>query len=209
MNTSDPTTRGHTTVRRDVISDVDYFYKDAERFQLAMLATRDAVRDWNLITNVQSWSNAAFTLFGYAPNNIEPGIEFWRARVHPSDHAAIDSLQTALHDSSIHHWTCEYSFRREDGIYVCVLDRSYIVRDSEGIAVRLVSVLFDITARKLAREQVKIALTESEGRFRLLTEAIPQQVWTADPDGSLNYVNKRVTDYFGMNLEDVLGTGWT
>jgi diguanylate cyclase (GGDEF)-like protein/PAS domain S-box-containing protein len=48
----------------------------------------------------------------------------------------------------------------------------------------------------------------SEDHFYRLTSTIPQQVWTAKPDGSLDYVSQRVTDYLGCSVEAVLGTGW-
>lgn len=47
-----------------------------------------------------------------------------------------------------------------------------------------------------------------EQRFRLLTEAIPQQVWTAQPDGRLDYVNQRILDYFDRSFEEMIGWGW-
>ncbi len=59
------------------------------------------------------------------------------------------------------------------------------------------------------REQAARALVEaSEKRFRLLTETIPQHVWTALPDGRLTYANQRVYDYFGCPGEQILGLGW-
>ena len=44
--------------------------------------------------------------------------------------------------------------------------------------------------------------------FRKLCEAIPQQLWVADPTGALTYVNKRVTEYFSVSAEEIIGTGW-
>jgi PAS domain S-box-containing protein len=52
------------------------------------------------------------------------------------------------------------------------------------------------------------ALRESEARYHSLIEAIPQQVWTARPDGTLDYVNRRVLDYFDCQPSDVLGWEW-
>jgi PAS domain S-box-containing protein len=39
-------------------------------------------------------------------------------------------------------------------------------------------------------------------------ETIPSLVWRARPDGNIEYVNKRVLDYFGAPLGDIAGWGW-
>ena len=52
------------------------------------------------------------------------------------------------------------------------------------------------------------ALTSSEQELRLLVEALPALVWRAAPEGNIEYVNKRVLDYFGAPLGEVIGWGW-
>ena len=52
------------------------------------------------------------------------------------------------------------------------------------------------------------ALTSSEQELRLLVEAIPALVWRAGPEGNIEYVNKRVLDYLGAPLSEVIGWGW-
>jgi PAS domain S-box-containing protein len=52
------------------------------------------------------------------------------------------------------------------------------------------------------------SLAESEARFHFLLNAIPQQVWTAGPDGALNYVNKVVSNDFGKSQDEIVGHGW-
>ena len=51
-------------------------------------------------------------------------------------------------------------------------------------------------------------LQESEQRFRVLTEALPQLVWTAQPNGELDYVNQRVLDYFDRPSSEIVGWNW-
>jgi PAS domain S-box-containing protein len=50
---------------------------------------------------------------------------------------------------------------------------------------------------------------ESEERYRFLAEAQPDQIWTAMPNGELDYVNQRVLDYFEVAFSDMVQDGWT
>ena len=58
------------------------------------------------------------------------------------------------------------------------------------------------------RNRAEEALTSSEQELRLLVEAIPALVWRAGPEGNIDYVNKRVLDYLGAPLSEVIGRGW-
>jgi PAS domain S-box-containing protein len=51
-------------------------------------------------------------------------------------------------------------------------------------------------------------LTIPEQKLRLLLDAIPTMVWTAGPEGDIGYVNKRVLEYLGTTLGEVIGRGW-
>jgi PAS domain S-box-containing protein len=67
------------------------------------------------------------------------------------------------------------------------------------------SVFFrDVSEAHHARQR----LEESEARYRTLAEAIPQQVWTALPDGDLDWVSPQVSRYFGRPPEAIVGQGW-
>ena len=60
------------------------------------------------------------------------------------------------------------------------------------------------TDRKRAEE----ALRESEQRWRNLTEALPQLVWTATPDGSCDYFSTQWTQHTGVPESELLGWRW-
>jgi diguanylate cyclase (GGDEF)-like protein/PAS domain S-box-containing protein len=76
----------------------------------------------------------------------------------------------------------------------------------------LVLTLAIVTAfvdRLLAADKALIELSrENESHFRTLAEAIPQIVWTAQPDGNVDYINKRWRDYTGLDLERTQNHGW-
>jgi len=52
-------------------------------------------------------------------------------------------------------------------------------------------------------------LTESEGRFRVIMETMPQIAWTNWPDGEIAFFNKHWYDYTGLSEAQSLGWKWT
>ncbi|MDQ3817919.1 MAG: PAS domain-containing protein [Acidobacteriota bacterium] len=44
--------------------------------------------------------------------------------------------------------------------------------------------------------------------YRHLADAMPQIVWTARPDGYVDYYNRRWFDYTGLTREKTEGWGW-
>ncbi|MCA1596224.1 MAG: PAS domain S-box protein [Chloroflexi bacterium] len=58
------------------------------------------------------------------------------------------------------------------------------------------------------RQQVEKTRLASEEQYHALADAMPHMVWTARPDGELDYYNQRWFDYTGTTLVETLGQGW-
>jgi PAS domain S-box-containing protein len=56
---------------------------------------------------------------------------------------------------------------------------------------------FRAAARSAELEKSNAELRESRQRLHLLTEILPQQIWSAKPDGSIDYCNQRLLEYVG------------
>ncbi|MER2998029.1 PAS domain-containing protein [Pontibacter populi] len=91
-----------------------------------------------------------------------------------------------------------------DGVYRWFLARAVPIRNSEGEITMWVGSHTEIEDQK----QAMLALEESTNKFRFLTESSPQVVWSANPDGNIDYTSKQWLDYTQMTLEDSLGYGW-
>jgi two-component system sensor histidine kinase/response regulator len=52
-------------------------------------------------------------------------------------------------------------------------------------------------------------LRESLQRYSFLAETVPEIIWTARPDGNVDYFNQRWIDYTGLTLEEAQNWGWT
>src|SRR5437762_6322676 len=64
-------------------------------------------------------------------------------------------------------------------------------------------------AEQLKEQELAELRRESEERYRFLAEAQPDQIWTALPNGELDYVNQRALDYFDASFSTLVETGWT
>ena len=57
-------------------------------------------------------------------------------------------------------------------------------------------------------EQSNLETLERERQLRLVTEAIPQQIWRADADGMIEYCNRDLVDFAGEAIESLRGEGF-
>jgi len=48
-----------------------------------------------------------------------------------------------------------------------------------------------------------------EEPFSALVDVLPQIVWTARPDGAVDYCNRRWFEFTGITPEEMQGWGWT
>jgi PAS domain S-box-containing protein len=62
--------------------------------------------------------------------------------------------------------------------------------------------------RQQKRIQGRQGLQLNEQSLQILVETIPALMWRAAPDGQIDYVNKRLLEYFGSPLEEIIGWGW-
>lgn len=72
--------------------------------------------------------------------------------------------------------------------------------------------MLDLLARQAAdlieRKRAEEALRESERRFRQLADSMPQMVWTARPDGFVDYWNNRWYEFSGFDRQWFGDAGW-
>jgi two-component system, sensor histidine kinase and response regulator len=69
----------------------------------------------------------------------------------------------------------------------------------------------DIARREAGEKALQTALAEAragEVRYRQLADAMPQIVWTATPDGVIDYYNQKWFDYTGLTPEQTQDLGW-
>jgi len=76
---------------------------------------------------------------------------------------------------------------------------------AEGVVEGVITVAENITESERRQSQ----LQESEAKFRTITEAMPQIVWSAQPDGYHDFFNDRWFDFTGVPKGAALGDAWS
>jgi PAS domain S-box-containing protein len=130
--------------------------------------------------------------------------------VDPADHEEARRIWlTCLRTSS----AGEVSFRARNaqGVYRWFLSRAEPLRASDGTVLLWIGVNLDIDDAKRAEQALQRSeaeLRRSEKELREVIDAIPTVAWSAMPDGSNAYVNKRFVEYSGLSAEQAAGSGW-
>ena len=145
----------------------------------------------------QNW----FDYSGLSPEEVY-GWD-WTDVVHPEDRDRAvekwrESMATGVPGEN------EHRVRQANGEYRWFLARNAALRDENGHIVRWYVVLVDIENQKRAEEQIR----NSERNLRTTLETIPAYVWSALPDGSINFASQSIFDYLGIPAEAALGWDW-
>ncbi|WP_445241832.1 PAS domain S-box protein [Microcoleus vaginatus] len=126
----------------------------------------------------------------------------WLDAIHPDDRERtaqvwIEAAQTkSLYD-------IEYRIRAADGNYRYFQARGVPILNEDGSLREWVGTCSDIHDRKQAEDAIK----QSEERYRSLTLAISQIVWTTDPEGRCQD-SPSMRAYTGQTEAEVVGFGW-
>jgi PAS domain S-box-containing protein len=172
-----------------------------QQYRLITENTRDLICVLDLKGTFVYVSPSSREALGYAPEEMV-GLRSI-ALVHPDDSEIVArSFLEGL--SSKDSYAMELRYKHRNGEWRTFESIRNWVLDESGNTQSAVVVSRDITERKRIYE----ALGESERRYRQLGEGILHQVWTAQPDGNLDYVNGRTLEYFGRTSEQMLGEGW-
>ena len=132
----------------------------------------------------------------YTGLSLEEQIEDPTRAVHPEDLPRV--MEKWLADMAAGEPSeDEMRLRRADGEYRWFLVRTAPLRDEQGNVIKWYGLSIDIGDRKRA-----------ESQSRTLLDAVPQQIWSGPPDGTIDYCNERWRSYMGLGLEELRGNGW-
>jgi len=184
--------------------------RTGEWLNLALGAAQVGAWDWDLLEGSRTWSENIPVLFGLrGDENGKIERSAFLETIVPDDRQV---LQSAVTQAIEHAKPYELEFRtvRPDGTIRWMLSKGTVVRDEAGHPLRMLGVNTDITTRKHAEAALRseASLRESEARLRVLADAMPQIVFTAKPDGAVDYFNRKWHELTGSPAGDVSAEAW-
>jgi PAS domain S-box-containing protein len=92
-----------------------------------------------------------------------------------------------------------YIAKTRDGREILIEDHIRFIRNDHGDLVYLEGICQDVTKRR----EIETALLQSEERFRVMAEMLPQAVWETDVTGCFTYVNPAGFSISGYSPDDI------
>ena len=123
--------------------------------------------------------------------------------IHPDDRDRV-LAETIAANQARRPMIVEGRYRHADGGWRVLRTEATPRFDASGAFLGMIGVNTDVTEARAA----EAALRESEARFRLVADNIPNLAWMAEPDGAIYWYNQRWYDYTGATLDEMQGWGW-
>ena len=124
--------------------------------------------------------------------------------IHPDDQPhVLTVIKEAIRTKTM--FELEHRVRRLDGTFGWTFSRAVPLLDAQGEIVEWFGIASDVTDRKRADE----ALRQIERNLRFIMDSMPQKIFTAQPDGNIDYFNPQWTEFTGMSFEQMQDSGWT
>ncbi len=175
------------------------------RLRTAALSSELGTWDYDPKTEVMRWDDASRKLFGVS-SDIPVTVDLFWERIHPDDRsAALARMLEALNPRMAVNYESEYriiGLPHDEVRWIHAKGKAFFDENKEPY--HFSGTVLDITEKRMALEELK----DSEQKFRLLADSMPQLIWTGDVHGTLNYFNRSVYRYSGLTPEYIAEKGW-
>jgi PAS domain S-box-containing protein len=172
------------------------------RVEFILNAIDDGLWENNFKTGEYQYSEKMFTMLGYPPVSGKDGYDFLTDTLHPHDKAVLKTEIEKIMDGTIQSWGMIFRMMAADGTYRYIQTRgNCVARDEKGVGYHFAGVHTDITERKLAED----ALRESEEKYRILIQGLPDIVIRFDRDLRPIFASDNVEEATGLKLSEIIG----
>jgi PAS domain S-box-containing protein len=174
-----------------------------DRLQRAQAAGGVGLFSLDIHTDIVSATDEFCRIFGLEPRPELTADEV-QSTVLREDRMVVSNRKTRAVGNAL--LDIEYRIRRPDtGEERMIARRANFEYDADGEPTRLVGIVQDVTDRL----RIQRALEKSEAQFSALAQNMPNQVWTARADGTVDWFNDQAYSYSGEPYGSLTGTRWS
>jgi diguanylate cyclase (GGDEF)-like protein/PAS domain S-box-containing protein len=189
-----------------------------ERHKAALEGSQDAIWEWDIKNGKSYISDRWREMLGFTAEELAVNHLTWKELIHPDDKELAFKRQQDHLNGITPFYRSEYRLKTKSGEYKWVSVRGKVLRDSEGIPVRIAGSQTDISERKAFEEKINRlayydSLTELPNRAKL-EKVLGEALRTAKEHGNRGAVLfldldnfKTVNDTFGHEMGDDLLMG--
>lgn len=168
-----------------------------QRLDFALEAGKMGIWDWEVKTNVLSWSTELQKLFGLGPGEFRGTYDHYQELLHPLDREAVTrTIEKAVAEHKP--YTVEHRVLLPDGSFRWLLGKGQPFYDHEGKLARMSGVTMDITERRNA-----------ELEYRKIFDLPTNLIVIIGPDTRFQKVNPAMKAIMGFEAEYMLGRSIT
>ena len=140
-----------------IFQDITEFVETNEKMELLNKITKDVIYDWDIQDDIFNWGESFTRIFGYEVNDKPFRLENWIQLMHPIDNERLkEEWEVFLKDTNANQWNKEFRFRKSDNSYAYVEETAIIIRDSQGIPIKMIGLLRDTSVKKIISIQKKV-----------------------------------------------------
>lgn len=167
-----------------------------QRYALAQQLAGIGNWDWDIRSGRLDWSDTIATLFGLEKGAFDQTYRSFLRLVHPEDRKTVlNAINACIEEGEP--YDVEHRVIRSDGEVRWMRETGDVIRDEHNLAVRMMGMVQDVTARKKALESQ-----------RLLAEIVAESqdaIIVRDTEGVITSWNAGAERIYGYTAEEMIG----
>ncbi|TLX72156.1 PAS domain S-box protein [Labilibacter sediminis] len=156
-------------------------------------------------TDIVIRNKVAVEMLGYSLDEMGETNEFWLNLVHPDDLENTTFGCAISEDSDMQNFDITYRMKHKKGCWIWIQCKGNVSElDEDGKPLKVSGITMDVTKEK----EIKLALSESEKRFKTIFDKSKTVMALVDPkSNTIVDVNDSALKYYGYSKEEIIQIG--